>query len=74
MNQEHLFLVDFGRLLRERAFEAKREALEHSESDFYKGRLLAFNEVVSMLQQQVEAFQLTGDFGLADLDPDRDLV
>jgi len=72
------YLYDLGRLLLERALEAKKEredAREKQESDFHAGKLLAYNEVISLVQQQALAFQLPLEFlGLDKINPDKHLV
>jgi hypothetical protein len=73
------YLFDLGLLVKERALEAKqrRESMQ-PKSDAYMfeaGRLLAFNEVISMMQQQGEGFDIPlEELRLGDVIPDRDLV
>lgn len=72
-------LSDFGLILKERALEAKVErngAVKDSiEYAFRAGRLLGFNEVVSIFQEQAKAFGISpSELRLGDLEPDRDLV
>ena len=74
-----LYLQDLGALILERALEAKdvRVTLDKdSVSYFYEsGRLMAFNEVVSILQQQAEGFGISlNELGVAGIDTDKDLV
>ena len=77
------YLHDLGFLLKERALEAKQdmeEARDHKGMDsgdyiFQAGRLLAYNEVVSILQQQARGFDIDlQELNLEDIDPDRDLL
>lgn len=73
------YLRDLGDIIRERALEAKREkAAERAGSDgqlLHSGRLLAFNEVISIMQQQAAAFNIPLDeLRLDGIEPDRDLV
>lgn len=71
------YVSDLGKLLRERAFEAKqlRDSASGADRDYEVGRLMAYNEVVSMMQQQAIAFGLSaGDISLDGIDPDNDLV
>ena len=73
------YLFDLGPAIKERALEAKkardREA-KGSEGYMYEsGRLIAFNEVISIMQQDAEGFGIPlADLQLEDIDPDRDLV
>ena len=71
------YLRDLGRLIRENALEArkKRDAATGEDSSFALGRLTAYHEVVSLMQQQAEAFAIDfGDICLADLEPESDLI
>jgi hypothetical protein len=71
------YLVDLGRLLKEQAFEAKREAKLATDPDkaFQKGKLLAYHEIVSLMQQQAKVFGLPlHSIGLEDIDPETDLL
>jgi hypothetical protein len=73
------YLRDLGKIVKTRAFEAKEERAREQEGSaeyhFQCGRLLAFNEVISILQQQAQGFNISlNDLNLEDLDPDRDLV
>lgn len=71
------YLRDLGALLKEKALEARRERDGASAEDrpYALGRLTAFHEVVSLMQQQAEAFGLDlEDVGLADVVPERDLL
>jgi hypothetical protein len=65
------YLHDLGLLLKIRALEAKRA----KRSDFQDGRLFAFNEVISIMQQQAEGFQIPlKEIQLDDIEPDKDLI
>jgi hypothetical protein len=71
------YLLDLGHLVREAAVEAKktRNSAASNSRDFESGRLMAYNEVVSLMQQQAIAFDLSfKEIGLEDIDPDNDLV
>lgn len=73
------YLLDFGLILKERALEARRQrdALPEGGLDraFQSGRVLAFNEAISIMQQQAEGFEIPlSDLQLEDIDPDRDLT
>lgn len=74
-----LYLRDLGEIIRERALEAKKEkAAEKPGSDgelLQSGRLHAFNEVISIMQQQAAGFEIPlRELRLDGIDPDRDLV
>lgn len=74
---ESLYLRDLGVLIKEIALRAKQEAVTASEADrgVALGRLMAMHEVVSLMQQQADAFGLDlKDVGLDGIRPDRDLV
>jgi hypothetical protein len=74
---ESLCLCDLGVLLKEIALRAKKEALTASEDDrgIALGRLMAMHEVISLMQQQANAFGLDAkDIGLDGISPERDLV
>jgi hypothetical protein len=73
------YLRDLGEIVKIRAFEAKEERDKEEEGSaeyhFQCGRLLAFNEVISILQQQAQGFNISlNDLNLGDIDPDRDLI
>lgn len=72
------YLFDLGYEIRRLALQAKAEvasAREPSDREFETGRLMAFNEVVSLMQQQAAGFGIPlTDLRLADIEPDRDLV
>lgn len=68
------YLSDFGTLVAEMAIEAKRN-LGKSSDQFSCGKLMAYYEVVSLMKQQADAFQLPiEDVGLAGIDPERDFL
>ena len=73
------YLFDLGLEIKLRALEArqKRDAEPPDSKDelFDSGRVMAFNEVISIMQQQAEGFDIPlSDLRLDDIDPDRDLV
>ena len=73
------FLHDLGEVLKERALEAQSDAnkapTDSPEHYYGKGRLMGFNEVISIMQQQAIGFDIPlADLQLDDLDPDRDLT
>jgi hypothetical protein len=69
------FLRDLGSLVAERAAEAKLERDASPDDGFASGRLMAFHEVVSLMQQQADAFGMTHEeVGLSGISPERDLI
>ena len=73
------YLYDLGEIVKTRALEAKNEQVneerEAAAYHFQCGRLIAFNEVVSIFQQQAASFDISlEELNLSDVDPDRDLV
>ena len=73
------YLSDLGLILKERALEARRQRDELPEESldrtFQFGRVIAFNEVISIMQQQAEGLNIPlSDLRLEDIDPDRDLT
>ncbi len=73
------YLFDLGLLIKERALEARRQRDElpqgSLEREFHSGRVVAFNEMISIMQQQAEGFGIPlSDLQLDDIDPDRDLA
>ncbi|HMU41249.1 MAG TPA: hypothetical protein PKE31_19735 [Pseudomonadota bacterium] len=76
-DQALLYLQDLAFLIKARATEAKQDRESRSCKDlaYALGRLMAFHEVISLMQQQATAFGLPlTTLGLADIDPDRDLL
>jgi hypothetical protein len=73
-----LYLLDLGRLVSERASDAKhdKEAATGAEDGAYAaGRLMGLHEVVSLMQEQAVAFGIPlKDIGLEGIDPERDLL
>ena len=73
MSAHQNYLRDLGSELRERAVAAHATAVE-SPTEFARGRLLAYNEMLSLMQQQAHAFEIPlADLALDGFDPDRDL-
>ena len=69
------YLLDLGVIFREIALEAKEAAKSDSATDFEVGYMAGFHRVVSLMQQQAEAFQIPlASIGLEGIDADRDLV
>jgi hypothetical protein len=77
-SQYENYLFDLGVLLKEKAIEAKqaKDALSNHEARGYElGRLMAYHEVISLMQQQAVAFDVSlNEIGLEDFDPDRRLL
>ena len=78
MSETHAnYLRDLGQLLREAGQEAKRSARAATDGDrdFERVKLMAYYEVLSLMQQQAVAFDLPlDDLALDELDPNRDLI
>ena len=71
------YLSDLGTLLLEAARQAKqaRDSAKNAEREFESGRLMAYNEIISLMQQQAEAFDIDlSNIGLAGVDPDKEFV
>jgi hypothetical protein len=71
------FVFDLVRMLMEDALTAKRSSLEAEGADkvFIQGKMLAYNEVLSTVKNQLLAFGFNlADFGLDRFDPDRELT
>jgi hypothetical protein len=76
-NTHAYYLRDLGCLLREEAEDALRQAREAraGQRDFAEGMLHAYMRILSLMQQQADAFELPyGDLMLEGLDPERDLI
>jgi len=78
-NKQQLYLFDLGLLIKERALAARRHrdalAADDPDRDFQSGRIIAFNEVISIMQQQAEGLGIPlSDLQLDDIEPDRDLT
>ena len=68
------YVKDLGFLVKELAFEAKQKASE-KQTDFATGYMAGFHRIVSLMQQQADAFDLPyEDIGLDDIDADEGLV
>lgn len=73
-NAYQLYLRDLGYLIRELAVESKQAATE-KQSDFSIGYMAGFHRVVSLMQQQANAFEIPlADLALDGFDPDNELV
>lgn len=76
MNTFANYLLDLGNLLKEDALDVKREhsLAAAADREFLGGKLLAYNEVLSLMLSQAAAFQIDPkSLGLADFDPDKEL-
>ena len=68
------YLRDLGVLIKELALDAKRQARDTG-TDFATGYMAGFHRVVSLMQQQADAFGISAEsIGLHGIDPDEDLV
>lgn len=72
------YLRDLGDLLKRAALNVREQRDSASREDdrtFEAGRLTAYYEVISLMQQQAEAFGIELDqVQLDDIEPDRDLL
>jgi hypothetical protein len=69
------YLLDLGTLLKEHAVTTRRESKADPSDSFALGRLMAYHEVISLMQQQARAFGLPlENLNLNDIDPERDLL
>lgn len=73
----HNFLQDVGALLRARALAAKvdRNRASGEQRLFEQGRLFAYLETISLLQQELDAFGIErAEMQLDGIEPERDLL
>lgn len=73
------YLFDLGLIIKERALESRkareREPKGSGKYLYEAGRIIAFNEVISIMQQQAEGFAIPlEELQLDDIEPDRDLI
>lgn len=72
------FVRDLAQLTKEAALSARlaRDAsVGGPDADLQLGKLIAWHEIVSLMQQQARAFGLDlDDLALGDIDPESDLV
>ena len=72
------YLFDLGRLVKECALAAvaeKEQQTDQPAREFYEGYVLGFHRIVSLMQQQAQAFGIElKDLQLDGIKPDRDLV
>jgi hypothetical protein len=74
-----LFLLEAVQAIKERALEARSDRPEQGADPsghlFQSGRLLGFNEVISIIQQYADGFQIDlAELQLDDIEPDKDLI
>ncbi len=68
------YLHDLGILIKEYAIEAKKKS-DDSLSDFDAGYLSCFHRIVSLIQQQADAFDIPyHEIGISGIDANEDLV
>ena len=71
------YLYDLIVLIKEEALEAKKSKYKSSKADYdYNiGYLMGLHRVISMMKNQTIAFGIDEvEIGLADIDPERDLL
>ena len=79
MSHENLknYIQYIGLLIKDNAKKAKLEA-DHpkkGDADYNTGYLMAYHEVIAIIKNQAPSFGLNQrDIGLADIEPERDLL
>ena len=71
------YIYDLGKMLKEKAREAKRDKDTSSNGDDnYKiGYLMAFHEVIDLMKQQAVVFKIEQkEIGLEDIDAESELL
>jgi hypothetical protein len=72
------YLLDLGDLVKEQALRAKQRrdiSPRGADRDLHTGAVLAYNSVISLMQQQALGFDIPlEELRLDDIDPDRDLI
>ena len=71
------YLVDLISIIKKQAKEAKLEADHPKEGygSFNNGYLMAYHTVIEFMKNQTEVFNIAQeDVGLADIEPERDLL
>lgn len=72
------YLYDLGTIVKELAIEAKKDLDSNSQnecSDYKTGYCMAFHRIVSLMQQQAEAFNIPfSKLNMSDIDADDDLI
>ncbi len=79
MNDEKFkgYLFDLVTILKIQAKEAKLDAdkPKNDSSSYNDGYLMAYHSVISLMKNQALAFNIDEkDIGLADIEPERDLI
>jgi len=72
-----LYLYDLGLLIKENALKVKNKAKasEGEDRSFHRGILFGYAEVISLMQQEAEAFGIGLDeVRLDDIKPEGDLI
>lgn len=76
-----LYLLDLGYLPRDMAFDVKarydaaKGSTDEAEKQYLAGKLMAFLEVISLMQDQASVFGIPlKDLSLEGVDPERDLL
>ncbi|MCU7556015.1 hypothetical protein OCL06_15600 [Alteromonas sp. ASW11-19] len=71
------YVYDLGVILKEKALDAKVEKDKSAgakDTDYNLGYLMAYYEVVSLMQQQANSFEIElSEIGLDDIDPELEL-
>lgn len=71
-NKHSNYLLDIGSLIKEKADEAKNSG---GDDDYEVGYRMALYEVISLMHQQAEAFNIDlKDINLDGIDPERDYL
>lgn len=72
------YLFDLGGLVKEYArvaVQARQQQQDQAAQEFYDGYVLGFHRIISLMQQQAQAFGIDlKDLQLDGIEPDRDLV
>ena len=71
------YLHDLGLLIKEYALETKaqRDSSKDEDRPFHTGMLLGYHAIVSLMQQQADAFGIgREELRLDDIKPDKDLT
>jgi hypothetical protein len=71
------YVIDLISIIKKQAKEAKLEADHPKEGydSFNNGYLMAYHTVIEFMKNQTEVFNIDqGDVGLADIEPERDLL
>lgn len=71
------YLIDLISIIKKQAKEAKIEADHPKEGydSFNNGYLMAYHTVIEFMKNQTEIFNINQeDIGLADIEPERDLL